>query len=311
MQYSKMKIAVGLFVISLVITITTFLLFILNEKGTFDKRYNYHFYTRSANSFSVGMPLKFSGFNIGVIDNISLENDGNVHMTFSVSEKNRKWIADGTTLMIIKPLIGSAHIEVHSIVGNKPLKEESTLNILLSDDINDMISKLEPAVENIIKIINSVEVITTQLSQKDSDLLQTLHNINLLSEKLASSDSLLTTITGNKSSTQSVISSLNQTSKIMKNIKNISSDISQITSSLDQSIVNPTSSSIKEVEAIMKDIKLKLEAIDGTVQSVGSMKNDLSSLKEQIAVGLEKSTQLMDKVDALMQDKTQTGVVLP
>jgi len=311
MQYSKMKIFVGLFVIALIITITTFLLFILNEKGTFDKRYNYHFYTRSANSFSVGMPLKFSGFNIGVIDNIVLENDGNVHMIFSVNEKNRKWIAQGTTLIIRKPLIGSAHIEVHSIVGNQPLKEESTLNILMSDDINDMITKLEPAVENIIKIISSVEILTTQLAQKDSDLLQTLHNVNTFSQKLSSSDSLLTSITGDKQSTKNIISSLNQSTQIMHDVKLITTDINKITSSLDNTIINPTSSSLKELEAIMKDVKAKLEAIDGTVQSVGAMKNDVGALKEQISVGLQKSTQIMDKVDALLQNKSQTSVVLP
>jgi ABC-type transporter Mla subunit MlaD len=111
MQYSKIKLAVGVFVITLFITIITFLYLVLEDKGTFNKRYNYHFTTDSASFFSVGMPLKFSGFDIGVIDDISLNNDGTVYMTFSVDENNRKWITEGTVLMIIKPLIGSAHMK--------------------------------------------------------------------------------------------------------------------------------------------------------------------------------------------------------
>ena len=306
-----MKIAVGLFVITLVLVIATFLYLILEEKGTFNKRYNYHFYTNSANSFTIGMPLKFSGFNIGVIDDISLENDGNVHMIFSVSDENTKWIAEGTTLMIRKPLIGSAHIEVHSSVGKKPLKEDSVLTILMSDDINDMITKLEPAVENIIKIISSIEVITTQLASKDSDMMQTLSNINKFSAKLANNDSLLTSVTGDKDSTDSLITSLHQTTLIMQDIKDITKDIQKITATLDKRIVEPASSSINEVEAIMKDVKSKLEAIDSTVKTIGTFDNDLVDLKEQIAVGLEKSNQIMDKVDSFINDSGDTEMMLP
>jgi len=83
-----MKFAVGIFVITLIVVISTFLYLLLEEKGTFDKRYSFNFDTESASSFNVGMPLKYSGFNIGTIDKISLKDDGTVHMVFSVNEDN-------------------------------------------------------------------------------------------------------------------------------------------------------------------------------------------------------------------------------
>jgi len=311
MQYDKMKFAVGVFVLTLIIAISTILYFLLEEKGTFDKRYSYHFDTDSASSFNIGMPLKFSGFNIGVIDDISLEDDGTVHMTFSVSQHNKKWISKGSVLMIKKPLIGSPHIEVYSALGNPILKEGSTLTMLMSDDINDMISKLEPAVERITSIINSIDKITTYIASPDSDLMQSLQNINQFSKKLASDNSLLTTITGDAKSTQSIIDTMNQTTKIMQDIKLITADISKITASLDTKIIDPTSLSIEEVKSIMEDVKQKLEYIDGTVKSIGSYDSELIELKEQLSVGLQKSNQIMDKVDAIMQDEKATEVVLP
>ncbi|WP_321777384.1 hypothetical protein [Sulfurimonas sp.] len=304
MQYNKMKLSVGLFVLTLFITVSTLLYTVLESKGTFDKRYNYHFTTDSATFFSVGMPLKFSGFSIGVIDNISLKDDGTVYMTFSVSQKNRRWLTEGSVLMTIKPLIGSPHIEVYSAIDNKLLEANSELLMLESDDINDMISKLVPAIDKIIKIINNIDAITTYLAKEDSDLMLTLQNIKKFTANISDSDSLLTSLTGDKGSTQDIISALKSMDLIMK-------DIHKITSSLDKDLVSPTSSTIKELDGIMKDIKQKLDAIDSTVKVVGKYDKDLLELKEQISISVQKSNQIMDKVDAIMQDDSKKEVILP
>jgi len=311
MQYDKMKFSVGVFVLTLFIFIFTFLYFVLEEKGTFNKRYNYNFHTVSANSFSIGMPLKFSGFNIGTLDDIKLLNDGSVDMTFSVDEKNRRWIAIGSVLILKKPLIGSPHIEVYSNLDNVVLKEGSSLEILMSDDINDMIEKLEPIVAKATNIITNIDILTASFADKDSDFMKTLKNINTFTSNLADQKSLLTAITGDKASTQTIINSLNETIEIMKNIKKMSDEIAKITLSLNNKIINPTASSISEVEGIMKDIKAKLELLNGTVKSIGSYDKNLLQLKEQISVGLQKSNQIMDKVDSLMQNSENSEVILP
>lgn len=311
MQYNKMRFTVGIFVLTLFIIIFISLYYLLEEKGTFDKRYNYHFSTESAASFNVGMPLKFSGFTIGVIDDIALKDDGTVFMTFSVSEQNRKWISKESTLMIKKPLIGSAHIEVFSVVGNEVLREDSTLMILISDDINDMISKLEPAVNKIINIIDSVEKITANISKDNSDLMLSIKNIEKFTHNLAENDSLLTTLTGDENSTKSLIKTLDNSAKMMKEAHEISIDINKITSSLDAKIVAPASSSVKELDGIMKDVKQKLDALDATVKAVGGYDKTLVDLKEQISASISKSNQIIDKVDAMMQDEKKTEVILP
>lgn len=306
-----MKLAVGLFVLSLLVTIFTFSYLVLENKGTFDKRYNYNFTTESAAFFSVGMPLKFSGFKIGVIDDISLNDNGSVLMTFSVDEKNRRWITEGTVLMTVKPLIGSTQIEVYSAIGNEVLEQNSELIMLQSNDINDMITKLEPAVEKILNIINNIESITSNLAKDDSALNESFKNIRDFSAKLSNSDSLLSSLTGDRESTKSVIDALSMTSKIMQELQTITQNISKTTSSLDGEIMAPTSSLIKELDAIMKDIKQKLDALDPTVKAVGSYDKELLELKDQISVSLQKSNQIMDKVDAFLQDESKSQVSLP
>jgi len=299
-----MKIAVGIFIIIFFITSTAFLFFILKEKGTFDTRYSYNFTTNSASSFTVGMPLKFSGFKIGVIDKISLNNDGTVSMKFSVNEDNRKWISEDSVLLVRKPLIGSAHIELYPVLGNTPLEVGSSLTLMMSDDINDMISKLDPAIDKIINIIDNIDSLSTKLSSEDSQLLKTIENVNHLTYKLSHDDSVLTSITGDKKANENLLQAIDTMNKII-------SDIYQISSILKSDIVNPASSSIKGVDIIMKDLKQKLDAIDNTVKVVGTYDKELVNLKEQISVGISKSNQIIDKIDTLIQNKDSSKVVLP
>lgn len=299
-----MKFTVGIFVLSLLFGIMLFLYLLLKEKGSFQERYSYYFHTYSAASFYIGMPLKFSGFNIGTIDDIALQNDGSVNMTFSVNEKNRKWISKDSVLLLRKPLIGSPHIELFTALDNPVLEINSRLTLIMSDDIDDMISKLEPAIDRVIHIINNVDTITSYIAKDDSELVLTLQNIRIFSDKLAHDDSLLTSLTGDKQATKSIISSLKQTDKIMR-------DVQKITAKLDHDILEPSSSAIRELDAILKDVKKKLSTLDATVNALGGYDKDLIHIKEQISAGVEKSNQIMDKIDSLMQNEKSSEIPLP
>jgi ABC-type transporter Mla subunit MlaD len=306
-----MKLIVGFFVSFMFIGILVVFYLVIENKGTFNKRYKYHFSTDSAAFFNVGMPLKLSGFKIGVVDKITLRDDASVYMTFSVDEENRKWITEGSVLMIIKPLIGSPYIIVYSSLDSKLLDVGSQMTILHNNTIDDMIAKLEPAINKIVDILDNVEKITKYLSREDSEIILTLKNIQKITTDLANNNSLLTAITGDDNSTKNIIKSLNMTTKIMQELHKISENISKTTSSIDKKILVPSESVIKELDYIMKDIKQKLQALDKTVKAVGSYDSEIIEIKDQISATLEKSNQIMDKVDAIMQDSKKDKVVLP
>ncbi|MFT5661955.1 MAG: phospholipid/cholesterol/gamma-HCH transport system substrate-binding protein [Sulfurimonas sp.] len=311
MKYDKIKFSVGLFIISIFLILFVFLFLFFKEKGIFETRYSYNFTTDSAEYFTVGMPLKYSGFKIGAIDDISLKDDGFVFMTFSVAQSNQKWMNEGSVLMIIKPLLGSPHIELFSSIGTPPLKDGDSMIMLFSDNINDLIVKLQPLIDKVVDILHNVHTITSSIANQDSDFKETLKNLNKFTAKLANDDSLLTTATGDKEATKKIIESIHQTTTIMKNIQSITKNLSEITSSLDQDIIDPASSSIEEVNFILKDIKNKLQALDSTVNSIGTFDTELIEIKEQILVGVQKSNQIMDKVDSLMQNEKSEKVELP
>lgn len=114
MSYNKMKIAVALFAILFTIAFSISALFILKEKGLFEKKYSFAFYAENASFFSLGTPITYAGFKVGSIEKIEITYDGKVFTHFSVSKKYRYLVNKKSFLMLKKPLIGSPVIALVS-----------------------------------------------------------------------------------------------------------------------------------------------------------------------------------------------------
>ncbi|QOP40275.1 MlaD family protein [Sulfurimonas marina] len=304
MRYENMKLSVGIFVLVLVFSLSGFTYFLLDAKGVFEKQYRYYFVTESAAFFTIGMPLKFSGFAIGNIDDIELKDDGDVLIHFAVTNENRKWINRYTHLMLKKPLIGSAHIEVYATSEKEYLEVDSRLPIVITDDINDLVTKFEPVVERLLHIIENIETMTNELSKGDSSFNKTIKNLELFSEKLAKNDALLTTVTGDKKATQAMIDSVNELNQILQNINGATKD-------LKRDIIEPTSLSIKEFYNILNDVNKKLKTLEPLIQNMGESGSDIKVMRQSIKHTIEKTDALMEKIDTLLQDQSKNEVELP
>ncbi len=268
-----MKVAVGVFVAFFFISVTVFGYAFLKTKGVFEKHYSYYFLTDSAGSFSV-------------------------------TQENRKWINRYTYLLLKKPLLGSPHIEVLGTSGNGFLKQGSKLPIIVTDDIDDLISKLEPVVERLLNIIKNVETMTDTLADKNSSLNNTLKNLEHFSAKLAKSDALLTSVTGSKQATKETIEAIHHLNNTLGNIDTLSSK-------LDDAILQPTSDSIKALQAILIDLNDKLRDLTPLVRTLGHSDKTIESLKTNIETTLQKSNLLLDRIDAIMLDEKHEKVQLP
>ena len=299
-----MKLYVGTFVIALVLSTTIFGYLFLDKKGFFNQKFNYTMQTYSAASFHVGMPINFSGFNIGAISEILLEDDGLVTLHFSVDEAYQKWITDNSIMMLQKPLIGSAHLELHSSFGDQPLEENSLITLIITDDINSMVSRLEPAVDDMISIVANVESLTNQLIADDSPLLQTVKNVEKFTSKLATDDSLITTVTGDKTAAPSIVASLRSVEAILENIQDSSDHI-------DTKIIDPINEVILQVDTILLDIEDKLKRLDSSVDDASDLTKQLDPLQEQIDYALAKSNQILDRIDAILSSSSDELLELP
>lgn len=299
MNYEKMKLYVGVFVFVFFVTIVGFGYFFLEKKGAFNKSYKFYTYTNSAMTFQVGMPVKYSGFDIGAISEIFLEENGDVKMSILIDENYIKFITVQSKLILRKPLIGSPHVELSRSKQTDIMEELSSLEMVISDDINDIVSKLEPVANRLITIVENIEKITTHIASEDSPLSKTLQNLETFSAKLAKNDSLLTTITGNDEVSKTLVASLESLHQTLKNVEILSQG-------LEKKIIDPSSQSVENINAILEDVKQKLQKLDQTVDTIVELNPDIKNIKKEIEYATAKSNELLDKVDGLLNDNKQT-----
>ena len=304
MQYHKMRLYVGIFITIFLVSLSLLFYIIMQKKGYFDKHVNFFFRTKDASSFFVGMPINFSGFEIGSITSLTLTPKGDVKINFRVKESNHKWICEDTLLMLEKPLIGSPNIKVMTSLGYSELPKGRELKIIIRDDINDIIINLQPILNEVEHIIHSINTITTSLSSKDGALEKTLLNIEHLTSKLSDNRALLTALTGDSNSTLALNNSLKKTEDIFQNIQLLLQNIQKL-------ILLPAGKSMTGVNDIIKDIQKKLNTLDGVVNTVGSYDKDLLALKKELRINLDKTDQLLEKINTLLMDKSQKEITLP
>ena len=311
MSYQRMKMAVGLFVIILILSTLGLSVFVLHKKGVFEQRFSYHFSTDSAQSFTIGMPLLLSGFEIGRIDNISLTTTGKVDIVFSVNQTNHQWMTENTFLTLKKPLIGSPYIEVFSNRETPLLLPGATIQMNVSDDINDIITKLEPTVRQLSTIIADLAILTTELAKPDGALFSTLNNVQSVSEKLKQSPSFLASLTGNPQDGNTLSATLQESQTAILKIQKTIDETNQLVVNMKGSIVQPTHQILVQVDGIMKDITQKLAALDNAIKAVGSSDQDILILKQQLLKSVEKTNAVIDQVDYILQDSDSNRLELP
>lgn len=311
MSYQKIKIMVGLFVISVLIGLIALSFYVLKNKGVFEEKSIYHFYAQSAESFSTGMPILLSGFQVGEIETIELTQKGLVHITFSVNETNRRWIRKEAKLLLKKPLIGSPRVELITDLTQRLLSPGETLNVSVTDDINDTIAKLEPSVKELSIIIKNISAMTQQLAGSDSPFMQSIDNISQITHKLASEKALINTLTGNQDDAAQLSGVIKQTNQLLKKLNTTTQNLNTVVQGLDQSIVQPSNLILLETQKIMQDINQKLQAIDKTVKVVGNADQDILILKDQLIKSIEKTNHMIDQVDYLLHDEDNLQVELP
>ena len=311
MPYHRMKLLVGIFVTLLVLSIIATFSIVLEKKGFFQDKVSFYFITDDAGTFYVGMPLNVSGFEVGTISERILMENGEVKVVFKVSKTNHKWICKDTLLMLDKPLIGSPTIQILTSLAYDKLAENEKLEIIIRDDINDIIVNLQPIMDELQDIIHSIHTITYSLSSKDGAFEKSLANIEKLTSKLVSDDSLLTSLTGDESVNKEIKRTFQQSNEILANLTELTKALNGMLDNVQKELISPAGDSLKSLNSIFKDVEKKLSKLDGTINTLGTYDKELLTLKKELHINLDKTQSLLEKVDMLLNSENSATSELP
>lgn len=211
---------VGLFAIIAIVFVIVLMVTIGAGQGWFETRYEYSTVLDSASGLNVGMSVDFRGFEVGRVTDITLTEDNNVDVTFTVRERYIHLVNKGSLVELASnPILGGTLVLHRGTRTEEPLDEFSVIpewNSALGrairdvgiversqppDPISTVLSEIDPLLANVTEILVSTEEILGTLSGTldgsvtegpiAETVTQTLSLLAVLEARLEQTESLL------------------------------------------------------------------------------------------------------------------------
>ncbi|MEN6319242.1 MAG: MlaD family protein [Syntrophaceae bacterium] len=283
---------VGLFVIITSLLIVASIVYLAHSKGFFTREYIYTLSSKTGEDLTEGMPVLLSGYKIGRIESLELNDQGILLVRIIIPEQHVKWLRTNSIFSLYKPLIGSSKLIVTTEnLNSPPLDQKSIPEIVLVNDINETIKKVQPTLVKIDKVVTNIERITANLANPNGNVNKILSNTENLTGNLAKKNSLIEMAVGTPDSAKSVDESLKKIRDILVKtddqlygndgalplVRNILKDIIIKLGKLNAALDNVIKISADASDST-KDLKVLRAEIDATVISVGNLVKDIDKL---------------------------------
>ncbi|MDP1758729.1 MAG: MlaD family protein, partial [Thermodesulfovibrionales bacterium] len=178
-RFARLTGKVGLFLIIAAAGIIATVVSIGIERGVFTAKYRINFTVDKGTGFFEGMPVKLSGFKIGKIDSMSLDEHAKVKVILLINKKYSKWIRQDSKAILTKEgFIGEGVIDISVGSANKPVIGDGGVIQ------NEKARGLDELAEEMRPVIGEIRDIISYVNDPKGDIKQTLANLKTLSSGL-------------------------------------------------------------------------------------------------------------------------------
>ena len=311
MPHNKIVLSVGFFILLSSILIVISVLYVIDKKGVFEPHIQYQLIASNAENIEKGMPILFSGFEVGQVEDLGLHENGEVLITISVPKYNTKWLRSGALFILENPLIGKAKITVKSSMNNPPLEEGLILRMYIKDGINEIITNIHPVVLELQSIVSNINTLSHSLSDQNASFQTSLKHIDTFSGKLASSPSVLASVTGDQHSAVELQKAITNLNLVLDEMHSIIENANTGVSELRKDIIQPASSNIQELGLVLKDVRHKLKSVDTLINTLANSDQDIKYFKDEMKVLLDEMNDISTRVNSIIGKESQENVELP
>lgn len=300
----KREFKVGLFVLLTTLLIVFSVCYIAYKKGVFETEHTYTLYSTSGEGLTEGMPVLFSGFKIGKVTKLELNDKGIVIIRINILDRHTKWIRQNSQFAMVRPVIGTARINIYTNdLSAPPLSTDSQSEVLIVDDINELINKAQPIVVKLDQTVANIEQITANLASQNDNINKIIVNTEKVSANFANKKSVAELVLGEEESVRSIHESIRHLESILKHT--------------DEQVYNPEGT-LPLVNNILKDILLKLDKLNTTVDNINQISTntsestkDLKVLRSEIDSTVTAVKNLSRKIDGLLSSGKPKEIKLP
>lgn len=304
-RHLKKKIAV--FAAVALAAVAAVVLLIGKENDLFTKKYELLFSVEKGTGFSRGMPVKLSGFRIGRVKSISLNEAAKVDVVLQIGNEYRKWIRRDSTAKLVKEgLVGDAIIEVS--VGTPSLdvlQDGERLAYVKTKALDELADEIA---EKVKPVLIEVRDIIGYVNDPGGDIKQSMKNFNTLSRNLEvtrkRADSLLVKAADDVDTVSGKLGAVLDDASVTVNRANAS--LVLLDGKLPGLLAN-AESSLKNVEKISCDLRLAEERLLPKVPSLVQKSEDALSGGNRIVDAVQGIWPISSRIPAPREQQLVPG----
>lgn len=227
-----------------VLLVITFFLATSYKQDFFTRMTTLYFFSDNATGIKPGMAVKTLGFNIGEVEDISIEPNAKVRVKMSVQSDYMRFITlDSHAKLFKEGLIGESVIEISP--GNQQLRQLAHNAVLPFDRGRDLTEITDELYGEIKPILKDLGKTMAAVNNPEGDIQQSLHNVNQATKNVQSMTgnlaSQLPHLLGKADNIAKTVNDnlpalLENSKQSLDNIRDATSDLKQVTSASVQEI---------------------------------------------------------------------------
>lgn len=292
---NKLHFKVGIFAVTTLMLGAAFLVYVLYARGFFDGTFQLQLAASSADNVVPGVPLSFSGIEIGQVTSLGLNDGGGIVIRAELPARHAKWLKVDSTFTLDKPIVGGAKIRVDSPHMDAPALPNNSTMLLLTSDVTREIPLL---VERVKAVLANVE----HLTRPGGEINATLANAKTITDRMTGDYGVLEGVLGSREKAQALTDSLDKTRALMIKLDGIAAKTDQWLFARD-GVAESTRMSLAQIRGLLSDAQTSLKKADLVMQNAVDISanvkdgtQDLDKLRAEIDDAVRRASSLVDEL---------------
>lgn len=300
----------ALLVLLMVLLISATAIYLMYARGAFEASQTLVLVTDDSEGVVVGMDVTFSGFPIGRVSRIQLNDEGKVKMIVDVARKDAHWLRSSSIFTMERSLLGATRLRAFSGILSDPPLEDGAVRNVLAGDANAEIPILLGATKELVENLKA-------LTASDSSLQLSLHNVKSITERMDGKGGALSVLAGTDDNAQKLLTTIDRANKILATIDGLALKAdSQLFGK--RGAVPEAQAAMVQLNGLLTDARASLKKVDAVLieaQAVGANVKDatvdLAPLRADVETNLRKVEQLLNEINRKWPFKREADVKLP
>ena len=306
----NVEIKAALLLVLLVTLMAAAVFYLLYARGTFEPIQKLVLVADDAEGVVIGMDVTFSGFPIGRVRRIELNDEGKARIIVEVAKKDAHWLRDSSVFTMERGLVGGTRLRAFSgVMTDPPLAASAVRNVLVGDTAAE-IPLLVVTAKELMQNLNA-------MTASDSSLDQSLRNIKAVTEKLAGKAGALGVLTGSDENAQKLVLMIDRANKLLATVDALALKADSQVFGKDGAMPE-AKAALVQLNGLLGDTRNSMKKVDAVLaeaQAVGANLKvataDLGPLRADVESNLRKVEQLVNEINRKWPFKRETEVKLP